>query len=104
MDEYKLVSKISKIRKGSKVAIVITHSGNGTAVGYNCSSPEGFSVELRGAFEATLEEFDGDIIKVTTATYPCLKISVQDVADVLDISKMEEMNESQKEDDLDGPL
>ena len=91
MDEYKLVSKISKIRKGSKVAIVITHGGTSRAVAYNCSSPDGYSVELRGAFEATLEEFDGDIMKLATATYPCLKISVQDVADVLDISRMDEI-------------
>ncbi len=92
MDEYKLVSKISKIRKGSKVAIIITHGGSSRAVGYNCSSPDGYSVEVRGAFEATLEEFDGDIMKLTTSTYPCLKISVQDIADVLDISKLEEVD------------
>ncbi len=97
MDEYKLVSKISKIRKGSKVAIVITHGGTSRAVGYNCSSPDGYSVEIRGAFEATLEEFDGDIMKLATASYPCLKISVQDVADVLDISKMEEIASDQGE-------
>ena len=88
MDEYKLVSKISKIRKGSKVAIVTRQGGNYPAVAYDCSSPEGFSVELKGAFEATLEEFDGDIMKITTATFPCLKISVQDVGDVFDTTML----------------
>ncbi len=98
MDEYKLVSKISKIRKGSKVAIVTRQGGNYSAVAYNCSSPEGFSVELKGAFEAVLEEFDGDIMKLTTASFPCLKISVQDVGDVLDITRMEELEKEREED------
>lgn len=97
MDEFRLISKISKIKKGSKVAIVTKRSGNNTVVGYNCSSAEGLSVELRGAFEAILEEFDGDIIKLSTATYPCLKISVQDVGDVLDISGLRKLDSDQEE-------
>ncbi len=99
MDEYKLVSKISAIKKGSRVAIVIRHGGKDTAVGYNCSTPEGYSVELRGAFEAILEEFDGDIMKLSTASYQCLKISIQDVGDVLDLSSIYN-SENEREEEL----
>lgn len=102
MDEYKLISKISKIKKGSRVA-VIPHTGqNGlsdNAIGYNCSHPEGYSVELKGPFEAFLEEFDGDIVKVSTATYPCLKISVQDLEDIVDITRLEEMSQEPDQED-----
>ncbi len=97
MDEYKLISKISNIKKGSRVAIVVRHNGKDTAVGFNCSSPEGYSVELRGAFEAILQEFDGDIMKLSTASYPCLKISVQDLGDVLDLTYMIQMEGTREE-------
>lgn len=99
MDEYKLISKITKIRKGNRVAVIprfgaITEEE--AIVGYECSSPEGSSVEIHEAFEAILEEFDGDILKLSTSTYPCLKVSVQDVGDIVDISRLEEISEEEE--------
>ena len=99
MDEVQLRQKIIKMRKGERIAVIPQSKRYGdesTAIGVPCSSMESNPVELFEPFEAFLEEFDGEIIRLRTATFYCLKVSIADLMDAIPLkeSDREDFQES----------
>ena len=85
MDEKIFTQKISGMQKGSKVAIIPLSADYGdsiTAIGVPGSlSPEN-PVELKDPFEAFLEDFDGEVLRLRTPNHYCLKVSIADIKDI----------------------
>ena len=85
MNREALRSKISGIKKGTRVQIIPMSMKAGdafTAFGIPCSSPARKVYELDKPFYANLENFDGESIWISSEEHFCLKIPYDDLRDV----------------------
>ncbi len=85
MDRENLRTKISGIRKGTKVQLVPMSMKNGdafTAFGIPCSAPARKVFELDKPFYARLDNFDGESIWISSEEHFCLKIAYDELKDV----------------------
>ncbi len=91
-------NKISKLYKGSSVWIIPLSARYGddvTAMAINCLSFSTSLIELPEPFQAYIEEYDGQFIKVRNSNYYCLKIDIGDLKDLIPCAGAEK---SQQED------
>ncbi len=89
MDELHLRRKLAHICKGQKVVVFpqsMKYGDESTAIGVPCSTYESNPVELFDPFEAFLEDFDGEVLKLRTNSLYCLKVALIDLADISDLS------------------
>ena len=89
MDEKVFTRKISGMQKGSKVAIIplsVDYGDDITAIGVPGSFSLENPVELKDPFEAFLEDFDGEVLKLRTPIHYCLKVSIADIKDIMVLS------------------
>ena len=98
MDERIFTRKITGMLKGSKVAIIplsVDYGDEITAIGIPGSFSSENPVELKDPFEAFLEDFDGEVLRLRTPIHYCLKVSIGDIKDVMALTsetwKEEEM-------------
>lgn len=89
MDELHLRRKLAYINKGQKVVVFpqsMKYGDDSTAIGVPCSTHESNPFELYDPFEAFLEDFDGEILKLRTNSLYCLKVALIDLSDISDLS------------------
>ncbi len=89
MDEKIFTQKILRMQKGSKVAIIplsVDYGDSITAIGVPGSLSAENPVELKGPFEAFLEDFDGEVLRLRTPIHYCLKVSIADIKDIMLLS------------------
>ncbi len=85
MERETLRGKIAGIRKGTKVQIIPMSMKAGdpfTAFGIPCSTPARKVHELDHPFYASLDNFDGEVIWISSEEYFCLKVPYEDLKDV----------------------
>lgn len=89
MDEKRFAQKLSRMQKGSKVAIIplsVDYGDDITAIGVPGSFSNESPVELKDPFEAYLEDFDGEVLRLRTPIHYCLKVSIADIKDIMVLS------------------
>ena len=89
MDEKRFTQKLSRMQKGSKVAIIplsVDYGDDITAIGVPGSFSNENPVELKDPFEAYLEDFDGEVLRLRTPIHYCLKVSIADIKDIMVLS------------------
>ncbi len=89
MEESQLREKIASIKKGAKVAIIpmsVSYGDHINAMGMPCGDGVRSGIELTEPFQAKLENFDGENLWLRTRSYYCLKVSISDLKDVMELT------------------
>lgn len=84
--EKNIGNKISKLYKGSSVWIIPLSARYGddvTAMAINCLSFSTSLIEIAEPFQAYIEDYDGQFIRVRNSNYYCLKIDIGDLKDLI---------------------
>ena len=77
---------LSRLFKGSSVWIIpmnVKHGDEKTALALNCTSNSSTLIEMPEPFQAYIEDYDGQYLRLRSDRYYCLKMDVRWLKDLI---------------------
>ncbi len=84
--EKNIDSILSRLFKGSSVWIIpmsAKHGDENTALALNCTSNSSSLIEMSEPFQAYIEDYDGQYLRLRSDRYYCLKMDVRGLKDLI---------------------